>query len=84
MERRGSAPAPTAQDREQRGTVTPSATPGVTPRGKRGPGPRLAGRAHAWRGVAADQPLAVPLPRDALRDLESEMAQRGAAGQFNP
>lgn len=52
MEGLSSAPAPTAQDQEQRGTVTPWATPGVTPRGKRRPGPMawLAGHAHAWRG----------------------------------
>lgn len=82
MEGLSSAPAPTGQDQEQRGTVTPRAAPGVTPRGSHRPRQRLAGHGHAWQG---GRPAgAVPLPRDALWELKSELAQRGAAGQWNP
>lgn len=82
MEGLSSAPAPTGQDQEQRGTVTPGAAPGVTPRGSHRPGQRLAGHGHAWRG--GQQVAAVPLPRDALGELKSELAQRDAAGQWDP
>lgn len=82
MEGTGSAPAPTAQDGEQKGTVTPWATPDGTRVGSAGQDRRLL--AMPTHGGVADRPRTMPLQRDALWDLKSKMAQRGAADQLNP